>query len=153
MSQPALPTLTPHLVVDDGKAAIAFYQAAFGAEVVNVSYLPDSDKVMNAQLRVGDSMLMLNDEFPEYGALGPKKVGGTSVTVHMVSKNIDNDFQRAVDAGAEVTMPLADMFWGDRYGALVDPFGHRWSMGQRTRDMTDEQIDAEMRAAFSQMES
>ncbi|MBV6458289.1 MAG: hypothetical protein HONBIEJF_01415 [Fimbriimonadaceae bacterium] len=146
------PTLTPYLVVDDAKAAITFYEKALGAEVVSIAHVPDSDRVMNAQLRFGDSMLMLNDEFPDWGSVGPKKIGGSAVTIHVNSMDIDNDFQRAIDAGAEVTMPLADMFWGDRYGSFVDPFGHKWSMGQQMRDMTPEEMEREMRDAFAQMD-
>lgn len=145
------PTLTPYLVVDDAKAAIEFYQKALGAEVVSVANVPDSDKVMNAQLRIGDSMLMLNDEFPDWGSVGPKNIGGSAVTIHVNSQDIDNDFQRAIDAGGEVTMPLADMFWGDRYGSFTDPFGHKWSMGQQMRELTPEDMDREMRDAFAQM--
>jgi len=145
------PTLTPYLVVDGAKAAIEFYQKALGAEVVDVSYVPNTEQVMNAQLRIGDSMLMLNDEFPDWGSVGPKKIGGSAVTIHISSKNIDADFQRAIDAGAEVTMPLADMFWGDRYGSFVDPFGHKWSMGQHMRDLSPEEMEKEMQEAFAQM--
>ncbi|MCW5936913.1 MAG: VOC family protein [Fimbriimonadaceae bacterium] len=127
------PTLTPYLVVDDAMAAIDFYQKALGAQVVDVMKGEDG-KVMNAQLKVGDSMLMLNDEYPDYGALGPKHYSGSSVTIHISSKAVDADFQRAVDAGATVTMPLEDQFWGDRYGQFIDPFGHKWSMGQNAEE-------------------
>lgn len=150
MSEGFFPTLTPYIVVRDAKAAIAFYEKAFGAVVRNIAYVPDSDKVMNAQLVFGDSVLMLNDEFPDYGSLGPQAGEKIPVTIHISSKDIDNDFQRAIDAGAEVRMPLADMFWGDRYGSVQCPFGYNWSMGQKMRDMSAEEVEAEMAEAFAQ---
>ena len=125
----SFPTLTPYIVVKGAEAAIEFYQKALGATVREVMKTPD-DKVMNAQLEIGDSVLMLNDEFPDYGSFGPSPDAPSAVTIHISSKNIDADFQRAVDAGAIVTMPLENMFWGDRYGQFKCPFGHSWSMGQ-----------------------
>lgn len=117
-----------------------WYQKALGATVLDVSHVPDTDKIMNAQLMIGNSRLMLNDEFPDYGALGPKKTGSTSVTIHIESDDIDNDWQRIVDAGAEVTMPLDNMFWGMRYGQFKDPFGHSWSIGQQTSNPSKEEM-------------
>lgn len=125
------PTLTPYIVVRDAAAAIAFYEKALGATTRDVAKSDDGQKIMNAQLVIGDSVLMLNDEFPDYDCYGPKPGENIPVTIHISSKNIDADWQRAVDAGVEVTMPLADMFWGDRYGQFRCPFGHKWSMGQR----------------------
>ncbi|MEQ1822226.1 MAG: VOC family protein [Fimbriimonadaceae bacterium] len=150
MSEKYFPTLTPYIVVRDAKAAIAFYERALGAVARNVSFVPETDMVMNAQLVIGDSVLMLNDEFPDYGSFGPQEGSKNPVTIHINSKDVDTDFQRAVDAGAEVTMPLADMFWGDRYGAFKCPFGHNWSMGQKIREMTYEQINDEMKAAMQE---
>ena len=132
-------TLTPYLIVDGADDAIAFYQKALGAEVVDVSKMPDG-KVMNAQLRIGNSMLMLNDEWPEYGAIGPKKVGNTSVTIHMYVEDVDAAWQRAVDAGMEVSMPLGDQPWGDRYGSLKDPYGHSWSMATHKEEVSQEEF-------------
>jgi PhnB protein len=123
------PTLTPYLVVRDARAAIAFYVQALGAITIEVMETPEG-KVMNAQLKIGDSMLMLNDEFPDYGVFGPKEGESIPVTIHISCTDIDNQFQRAIDAGGTVTMPLADQFWGDRYGQFRCPFGHNWSMGQ-----------------------
>ncbi|MCE9558035.1 MAG: VOC family protein [Armatimonadetes bacterium] len=147
MSEPynagKFPTLTPYIVVRDGAAAIAFYEKAFGAVARDIAHTPDG-KIMNAQLQVGDSVLMLNDEFPDYGVLAPQPGERVHTTLHISSQSVDEDFQRAIDAGAEVTMPLADMFWGDRYGALTDPFGYKWSMGQKMRDLTQDEMMAEM---------
>ena len=123
------PRLTPYIVVHNAKEAIEFYQKAFNA--VSVSVMPDeeSGKIMNAQLKFGDSMLMLNDEFPDFGALGAKALGANPTTFHLSCDDVDAEFQQAVDAGCEVKMPLEDMFWGDRYGQLEDPYGYKWSMG------------------------
>lgn len=144
------PTLTPYLVVRNAMEAIDFYQKALGAKVRDVSKTPEGDKVMNAQLEIGDSVLMLNDEFPDYGSTAPQPGERVHTTIHINSKNIDADWQRAVDAGVQVTMPLADMFWGDRYGQFTCPYGYRWSMGQHVRDMTQEEMEAEMAQAFSE---
>jgi len=137
--------LAPYLVVDDAKAAIDWYGKALGAEKIDVSFVPGTETVMNAQLRLGDSYFMLNDEFPEHGVLGPKKVGGTSVTVHITSSDIDAEWDRIVAAGAEVTMPLDNMFWGMRYGQFKDPYGHSWSIGQQISNPTKEEMEAAMK--------
>src|SRR5947209_12036422 len=114
---PGFHTLTPHLVVRNAEQALEFYKNAFGAEVLHVAHMPDG-KVMHASLRIGDSMLMLNDEFPDYGTLSPLSTGGTAVTIHIYTENVDAAFNRAVSAGAQVKMPVADQFWGDRYGVV-----------------------------------
>lgn len=132
-------SLTPHLICDDASSAIAFYKKAFHA--VELSRLPGPDgKLMHASLRIGDSILMLVDEMPQWGALGPKSLKGSPVTIHLYVEDVDGVVARAEAAGATVTMPVAEMFWGDRYGQLRDPFGHRWSVATHTRDLTPEQI-------------
>ncbi|CAN5458359.1 VOC family protein [soil metagenome] len=141
---PGFNTLTPYLTVDGAQAAIDFYQKALGAEVVSVSQMPGSDTILNAQLKIGDSMLMLNDEFPDFGALGPKKIGATAVTVHIYVDDVDAAWQRAMDAGVEVTMPLADQPWGDRYGSFKDPFGHSWSMASHKEEVSEEEFARRM---------
>jgi uncharacterized glyoxalase superfamily protein PhnB len=131
-------SLTPHLVVAGASDAIAFYKRAFGA--VEESRLPGPNgKMMHASVRIGDSSLMLVDEMPEWGALGPKSLKGSPVTVHLYVTDADAVFATAVAAGAKVTMPLADMFWGDRYGQLEDPFGHKWSVATHIRDVSPEE--------------
>lgn len=132
-------TVTPHLVCADAAKAIDFYAHAFGA--VEVSRLPDPQgRLMHAAIRIGDSTVMLVDEFPEWGSFGPASLKGTPVTIHLYVEDADAFVERAVGAGAKVTMPLEDMFWGDRYGALEDPFGHRWSVATHLRDVTPEEI-------------
>ncbi len=141
-------SIAAYFVVDDAKAAVAWYEKALGATTVNVSYVPDTEKVMNAQLMLGGSLFMLNDEFPEYGAVSPKKKDGSTVTMHIESDDIDADWERLVAAGAEVVMPLDNMFWGMRYGQFKDPFGHSWSIGQQTSNPSQEEMDEAARNSF-----
>lgn len=139
-------SLTPHLVCDGAADAIAFYIKAFGA--VELARLPGPDgKLMHAAVRIGDSTLMLVDAFPEWGALGPKALNGSPVTIHLYVDDVDATVAQAVSAGATVTLPVSDTFWGDRYGQLVDPFGHRWSVATHIRDLTPEQIQEGMQTA------
>ena len=136
-------SITPHLVCAGAAQAIEFYVRAFGA--VEVTRLPGpGGKLMHASLRIGDSMLMLTDESPAWGALGPLVLNGSPVTIHLQVADVDAVFAQAVAAGATVTMPVADMFWGDRYGQLKDPFGHHWSVATHQRDLTPQQIQEAM---------
>lgn len=133
-------TVTPYLVCGGASEAIAFYEKAFGAtEQMRVS--GPHGRLLHASVRIGDSVVMLTDEFPEMGALGPKTRQGTSVTIHLFVPDADALFARAIKAGAKVRMPLADMFWGDRYGLVEDPFGHYWSIATHLRDMTPAEIE------------
>lgn len=136
--------VSPHLVCAGAATAIDFYKAAFGAEEVMRLAAPDG-KLMHGCITVGGSTIMLVDEFPQMGALGPKSLAMSPVTIHLFVPDVDAFVARAVEAGAQVTMPVADMFWGDRYGVLVDPFGHRWSVATHIRDMTP----AEMQKALT----
>ena len=139
-------TVTPHLICAGAGEAIEFYKKAFGA--VELSRMPGSDgKVMHASIRIGDSVIMLNDEMPQWGSFGPKSLKGTPVTIHLYVEDADTFFAQAVKAGATATMPLEDMFWGDRYGKVEDPFGHQWSIGTHRRDVSPE----EMQKAMEQM--
>ena len=132
-------SLTPHLICAGAADAITFYTKAFNA--VEVSRLPGpKGKLMHAMLRVGNSALMLTDEFPEWGGFGPKSLKGSPVTVHLYVENADAAVERAVAAGARITVPPADTFRGDRYAELEDPFGHRWSVAGRTRDLSPAEI-------------
>ena len=149
-------TLTPHLVVKGASEAIEFYKKAFGAEEIGRVPGPDGKTLMHAELKIGDSRLFLVDEwlffvdeFPEMQCRGPQSVGGTPVTIHMYVEDVDAAFKRAVAAGAQVRMPLEDMFWGDRYGVLADPFGHAWSLATHKEDLKPEEIAARAQRAFS----
>lgn len=134
-------TLTPHLICQDASAAIAFYQRAFGAVEISRTAGPNG-KLMNAMLRIGDSAMMLMDENPQWGALSPTLLKGTPVSIHMYVEDVDAAFERAVQAGATAKMPPADMFWGDRFGAVADPFGHSWSIATHVKDVSPEEAQA-----------
>jgi PhnB protein len=142
-------TLTPHLVVKGASEAIEFYKRAFGAEELARMPGPDGKSIMHAALKIGDSRLFLVDEFPEMGCVGPQALGGSPVTIHIFVEDVDAIFNQAVSAGAEVRMPLMDAFWGDRYGQLIDPFGHKWSLATHKEDLTPEEISKRAEAAFS----
>ena len=136
-------TVTPHLVCEGAADAIEFYKKAFDAVENGRMPAPDG-KIMHAQIRIGDSVVMLVDAFPDMGALGPKALKGSPVTIHLYVEDADKTFEQAVAAGATARMPPADMFWGDRYGQIVDPFGHIWSIATHKHDYTPEQMQANM---------
>jgi PhnB protein len=133
-------TITPHLVVRDAPRAIEFYTRAFGAAELYRNLGPDGKAVMHAELMLGDSRFLLHDEFPEQGMLSPLAYQGTSVTLHLYVEDVDAVFAAAVNAGAQALMPVEDCFWGDRYGILKDPFGHRWSVATRLKDLSPSQL-------------
>lgn len=139
-------TVTPHLVCAGAADAIGFYRKAFAATELGRLSGP-AGKLMHAMIQVGDSRIMLVDEFPEWCSFGPKSLKGSPVTIHLYVDDVDGFVARAVDAGAKITMPLQDMFWGDRYCKLEDPFGHHWSVATHLRDVPLE----EMQQAVQQM--
>jgi uncharacterized glyoxalase superfamily protein PhnB len=108
---------------------------------------------MHAELTIGDSIFMLADEFPEYGSLSPQSTGGAGMGLHIYLEDVDSAFDRAVQAGASVEMPVSDMFWGDRYGKLADPFGHKWSIATHKREMSPEEMEEEMKAQMPMQKS
>lgn len=140
-------TVTAHLICAGAADAIEFYKTAFDA-VELLRLVDPSGKIAHAGLKIGDSMLMVADEYPDYGSLGPKSLKGSPVVIHLVSKDVDATVARAVAAGAKVVMPVADMFWGDRYGQLEDPFGHRWSVATPIRSLTPAEMQAAMNKAM-----
>jgi PhnB protein len=143
-------TLTPFLTVRDAARAIEFYKQAFGAVERGVMKGPDG-KVMHAELKIGDSIIMLSDEFPEFGSLSPQSSGGAGMGLHIYLDGVDAAFDRAVKAGAEIEMPVADQFWGDRYGKLKDPFGHKWSIATHTKDLSMDEMKQSMSEAMEKM--
>jgi len=143
-------SITPYMTVRDAAKAIEFYKQAFGAVEKGVMKGPDG-KVMHAELIIGDSIFMLGDEFPEFGALSPQSTGGAGMGLHIYTEDVDSAFDRAVKAGARVEMPVADMFWGDRYGKLADPFGHKWSIGTHKKDMSMAEIEEAQQEFMKQM--
>lgn len=129
---PGYPTLVPYLAVSGGVAALEFYKKAFGAKELARELSPDG-RLIHGRLKIGSSILMLSDVFPGAGVAAPSSVGTTTVTLHIYSKDVNALWDRAVAAGAKVTMPLEDQYWGERYGHLLDPFGHHWSLSMRVK--------------------
>ena len=144
-------TVTPSLFVAGAAKAIDFYKKALGAEELMRFPGPDG-KIMHAEIKVGDSIIMLADEMPDMGGRSPKSIGGTPVSFFVYGENVDAAWKRAVDAGAREVQPLADQFWGDRTGCLEDPFGHHWWLAQHLEDLTPEQIRKNAEQYFSQMQ-
>jgi uncharacterized glyoxalase superfamily protein PhnB len=142
--------VTPHLTVRDAAKMIEFYKQAFGAVEKRRAHGPDGKSIIHAEIRIADSIVFLNDEFPEMGGFSPLASQGTPVTLHLYVEDADKQFQQALSAGAQVVMPLADQFWGDRYGIVKDPSGHQWSIASHLEDLTPEQMQERMAKAFSQ---
>ena len=141
-------TITPHIVVRDAARAGEWYARALGAEEQGRIELP-AGKLMQLELRFGKATVMLADEFPELGVVSPLSIGGTATVLHLVVDDVDAVWQRAVDAGAEVRQPLGDTFWGERYGQITDPFGHRWGLAQHVRDVPREEVQRAATELFS----
>lgn len=133
-------TVTPTLTVRDAVAAIDFYKRAFGAQEIHRMMSPDGTKIMHAEIRIGDSMIMLNDEFPEMNCLSPQTPNGVASTIFLYVENCDAAYKRAVDSGAHPIMPPSDMFWGDRFAKVRDPFGQEWSVATHVEDLTKDEM-------------
>lgn len=136
------------LTVDDAARAIDFYKNAFGAK--EISRLPMGDKIGHAELQIGDTKFMLNDEFPDFDNLGPNSRGGTTFNLVVYTDNVDSAFKKAIEAGGTQKMPVQNQFWGDRMGTLTDPFGHKWSIATHIEDVSPEEYPARMAAAEQQ---
>jgi PhnB protein len=132
-------TVTPHLVCAGAADAIEFYKKAFNAVEIGRMAGPQG-KLLHGLIRIGDSKVMLVDEFPDWGSFGPKSLKGSPVTMHLYVENVEAFVAQASAAGAKITMPLQDMFWGDRYCKLEDPFGHHWSVATHVRDVSPEEM-------------
>jgi PhnB protein len=144
--------LSPHIFVSNAAAAIDFYKKAFNAEELTRHAAPDGKRLMHAALLINGSTLMLCDDFPEYcggKSSTPEAFGGSPVILHLQVTEADSVYEQAVAAGATVAMPLADQFWGDRYGQIKDPFGHTWSIGARVRKVSEEELKEAAKAQFS----
>ena len=148
---PGYPSVIPYLAVSNGVAALDFYVKAFGAKLLARELTPDG-KLVHGRLKIGNSIVMLSDVFPGADVTAPATVGTTTVTLHLYSKNIDALWDRAVGAGAKITMPLENQYWGERYGHLLDPFGHHWSLSMRIRMSRAERAakQKEAMASFAQ---
>ena len=145
-------TVTPHLIVRGAGKAIEFYKRAFGAVEVMRMPGPDGESLMHGEIKIGDSHIYLADEFPNAASCAsPSKLGGTSVAIHLYVKDCDAMFNQAVAAGAKVAMPLMNMFWGDRYGQVIDPFGHQWSIATHVEDVPPSEMGKRAAEAMKQM--
>ena len=145
-------SVSPALAIDGAAEAIDFYKRAFGAKERFRMPAPDG-KIAHAELEIGDSVVMLSDPFPHSTVKPPTALGGTSVGIFVYVKDVDTTFQQAVDAGARVTMPLEDMFWGDRFGTVTDPYGHSWSLATHIEDVPADEMDERAKAAMAAMSS
>jgi PhnB protein len=143
-------SITPALIVKDGNAAIEFYKKGFGAEERHRMKSPDG-RIGHAELKIGDSIVMLTDEFPEMKCLSPKSIGGSAVSMYVYVEDVDDTFNKTVSAGAKVLDPVKDQFWGDRHGRIEDPFGHLWSIATHKKDLSPEDMKKAAEEAFSQM--
>ncbi|HEX3290397.1 MAG TPA: VOC family protein [Gaiella sp.] len=140
-------TITTHIVVRDAARAGDWYRAVFGAQERGRLEVPGG-RLMQLELRLGDSTVMLADEFPELGVLSPLSIGGTATVLHVSTDDVDAVWQRALDGGADVRQPLQDVFWGERYGQITDPFGHRWGIAKRLREVPHEELVRAVAEAF-----
>lgn len=143
-------TVTPTLTVKDASAAIDFYKRAFGAQEIRRMSSPDGSKIMHAEIKIGDSMLMLNDEFPEMGCLSPESLKGVASSLYLYMPDTDASYKKAVDAGAHSIMPPSDMFWGDRFCKIRDPFGQEWSIATRVEELSEKEVMERQKAFFAQ---
>jgi PhnB protein len=143
-------SVTPYLVVNDGNRAIEFYKKAFGATEINRMAGPDG-KIGHAELKIGDSMIMLSDEMPGATGRSPQSLGGSAVSIFLYIENVDSVFNQAIKGGAKADMPPQDMFWGDRFGKLTDPFGHLWGLATHIEDVAPQEMEKRAQAAMAQM--
>jgi len=143
-------SITPYLAVEDAGKAIDFYKDAFGAEELMRMPGPDG-KIAHAEIQIGDSKLMLSDPFEQSSVQPPAERGGPTASIFLYVEDVDSTFEQATEAGATVTSPLEDMFWGDRFGTVTDPFGHVWSMATHKEDLTEEQMAERSKEAMAEM--
>ena len=143
-------TATPSIVLSNTREAIEFYKKAFDANEIYQMPTPDG-KTMHAMIQIGDSFIMMSDEFPQMGANSPTTVGGTSSTIHLYVEDADKTYDEAIKAGATPTMPMMDAFWGDRYGSLIDPYGHSWAIATHKKDISPEEMQKAAKEFMAQI--
>ena len=144
-------SITPTLTVKGASSAIEFYKKAFGAQELSRFVGPDGKTIMHAEIKIGDSLIMLNDEYPQMGCRSPQSMGGATGGLFLYVQDADDTFNKAVSAGAKPQMPMMDAFWGDRFGSIVDPYGHVWSIATRKKDMTPDELRKASEAFMKQM--
>jgi len=143
-------TVTPSLVVRNAAQAIEFYKKALGAEELMRMSSPGG-KIAHAELKIGDSIIFITDENPEIGCKSPQTLGGSAGSLYLYVPDVDKAFQRAIDAGGKTIMPVADMFWGDRYGQFTDPYGHTWGLSTHVKDLSEQEIEKGAKDFYAQM--
>jgi len=144
-------SITPMLIVKDGLKAIEYYKKVFGAIDKGAMMMPDGKSVAHAEIMIGDSKIMLSDEFPEMKCLSPKSIGGSPVYLYLYVEDVDKTFNLAVSEGGKSLFPVQDQFYGDRHGSIQDPFGHIWSISTHIKDLTKEEMKKAAEEAFSKM--
>jgi PhnB protein len=144
-------TATPTLVVRNAAQAIDFYKKVFGAEEIMRMPSPDG-KISHAEIKIGDSIIFLSDEFPQQGGKSPQTLGGFTGGIYLYVPDVDDVFAKAIAAGGKTAMPVADMFWGDRHGNFLDPFGHSWGVSTHTEDLSEEEMGKRAQAFYAEME-
>jgi len=145
-------TVTPGLVFQNATEAINFYKRALGAEVKSNMPGPDGRGVMHAELKIGDSMIFVSDEMPQSPAKSPKTLGGNTMVLNVYVPDVDTTFRQATEAGAKTAMPVADQFWGDRYGQFTDPFGYTWGVATHKEDLSANEMNERAKQFFAQMQ-
>jgi PhnB protein len=143
-------SITPALIVKDGLKAIEYYKKVFGAVDKGTMMMPDNKSVAHAELEIGDSKIMISNEFPEMKCLSPSSIGGSPVSLYLYVEDVDKTFNLAVSEGATVLSPVKDEFWGDRHGSIVDPFGHMWSISTHVKDLSEEEMMKAAGEAFAE---
>lgn len=144
-------TITPTLILHNAAQMIEFYTKAFGAKEKYRMYMPDGKTIMHAEVKIGDSSVMMSEENPQWKTRSPQSIGGSSTTLYVYVRDVDKVFKQAVAAGATVTMPVMDAFWGDRNGQLMDPSGHLWSIATHKRDMSTKEMKKAQEEWFASM--
>jgi PhnB protein len=144
-------SITPYLIVKNGSEAIEYYKKIFGAKEHGRMMTPDGKRIAHAEIEIGNSKLMLADEFPEMNSLSPNTIGGSPVGLFLYVDDVDKVFSQAVAEGAKVLMRVEDQFWGDRYGSIEDPFGHRWSISTHIQDLTEEELKKAAEESFAKI--
>lgn len=147
---PGFHTVTPSLIVRNGAQAIDFYKKALGAEEIMRMEGPDG-KIGHAEIKIGDSIVFITDESQAMGTKSPQTLGGTASNLYLYIEDVDSAFKRAVDAGGKATMPVTDMFWGDRFGQFVDPYGHTWGLSTHVEDVSEEETERRAADFYAQM--
>jgi len=144
-------TVTPALTVRNASEAIEFYKKALGAQELMRMTNPEGH-IGHAEIKIGDSIIFIGEEIPQMGVKSPQTLGGTSGSLYLYVEDVDKSFRQAIQAGGKEKMPVTEMFWGDRYGQFIDPYGHTWGISTRVKDLSEQEMAEGAKAFFAQME-